>query len=65
MFINPENVLKIGTVYFEISAGYAKFGRVVPKVQMSHVIYGVTGPKLTKFLHDVETLLMLLRRTLT
>ena len=31
---------------------------------MSHVFFGVTGPKFTKFLHDIEVSFALLTRTL-
>ena len=65
MSTNSENLLKISPLYSEIFSWIHQFLLCRPKSsKMNPAIAGVTGPKFTKFLHEVEASLALLTCTL-
>ena len=55
-----EKIVKIGPIYPEMPV----FCNVIKSIKMNLVFSGVTGPKFTKFLHDIETSFALLTRPL-
>ena len=54
MSTNPENMVKIDLVDFEIFCGNANFCPIIPKVKISHLIISiVNGPNFIKFVYNV------------
>ena len=63
MSTKSDNLVKISQIHCEIRWNMPDFPFFHIGIQMSHVIYGITGPKLNNFLQDVGLFIVLLMQS--